>query len=113
MGRWIVLAALLGMSLQAEWDKAYSYGDGLADPNVLMDYQKEFRRYADEGNIYDESAQNRMTPEMVEVEDQMTPVRGETNNHSSHTKDFFYSSNKRDYFKKENQKYRRFPTTDY
>ena len=112
-GRIVLLTALLGIGLHAEWDKAYAYGDGLADPNKLMDYQKEFRRYADEGNIYDESQRNRMTPEMVEVEDRMTPVRSETDNYSSHTKNFFYSSNKRDYYTKEAKKYHRFPTTDY
>lgn len=97
----IVLLVLAAGALFAEWESAYGYGSSAAKANVQMDYEREFRKSADEKNQYDESMRNRMTPVMVEVEDNMAPNRAENNNYNKNTNNFFYSSNKRDYYTKE------------
>lgn len=99
--KWMVLLVMAAGTLFAEWESAY--GSGILQPNVTMDYGREFKKSADEGEFRDESMKNRMTPVMVEVEDNMAPNRGETNNYKKNTGNFFYSSNKRDYYGKEAQ----------
>ena len=104
---------LLGTALFAQWDNAYGYGSSMTMPNSKVDYNREFKKSMDEKNLYDESMKNRMSPSMVEEEDRMVkPVSRDMNNHKKNTQNFFYSTNRRDYYRNDTQQYKKFPTTD-
>lgn len=108
---WFVL--LLGSALFAQWDNAYGYGSSMAMPNNKVDYNREFKKSMEEKNMYDESMKNPISPKMVHEEDRMMkPASREMNNHKKNTNNFFYSTNKRDYYRNDTQDYKKFPTTD-
>ncbi len=110
----IVVLVLMAGALFAEWENAYGYGSSIAKPNQKMDYNREFHKSIDEGSIYDESMKNPMSPMMVEEEDRMMkPSSREKNNYKKNTGNFFYSTNKRDYYREDAKPYKKFPTTDF
>lgn len=112
----LAVLVLMAGALCAEWENAYGYGSSVAQPNSRMDYSREFRKSIDEGSLYDESMKNPMSPKMVEEEDMMmkpSPRPREKSNYKSNTGNFFYSTNKRDYYRDDTRKYKKFPTTDF
>lgn len=112
----IVVLVVMAGALFGEWESAYGYGSSLAQPNKTMDYNREFRKSIDEGSLYDESMKNPMSPKMVEEEDRMmkpAPRPSEKSNYQQNTGNFFYSTNKRDYYRKDAKQYKKFPSTDF
>jgi len=110
MKKFIILL-FIGTSLFAEWDNAYGHGTDILKPNEKIDYEKEFHKSIEKRMPYDESMKNSMIP-VVEVEERMEKTE-EKNNYDQNTQNFYYSTNKRDYYKKEMKKYKKFPTTDF
>ena len=110
----LVLTLLIGKALFAEWESAYGYGSSIAQPGSKVDYTQKFKKSAEEGTIYDESMKNRMSPTMVDEEDRMMkPAPRKENNYKKNTENFFYSTNKRDYYRNDTKPYKKFPSTDY
>ena len=110
----IVVLVIMAGALFAEWENAYGYGSSIAQPNSRVDYNREFHKSIDEGSMYDESMKNRFNPSMVEEEDRMVKPSGrEENNYNKNTGNFFYSTNKRDYYRNDTQQYKKFPSTDF
>jgi hypothetical protein len=109
----IILLAASGM-LFGEWESAYGYGSSIARPNPAVDYAREFKKSAGDGNFYDESMKNRFAPKMVEEEDRMVkPAERSPMNYKKNTDNFFYSSSGRDYYRNDIKNHNKFPTTDY
>ena len=109
----IVVLVVMAGALLAEWENAYGYGSSIAMPNSKVDYKREFRKSIDEGRMYDESMKNAFTPSMVEEEDRMVKPAPRENNYKKNTGNFFYSTNKRDYYRNDTQQYKKFPTSDF
>jgi len=114
MKRVVIMILVTAGALFGEWESAYGYGSDIAQPNRSIDYDREFKKSAGDGNFYDESSKNRFSPKMVEEEDRMMkPSERSERNYRKNTDNFFYSSNGRDYYRSDIKDHNKFPTTDY
>ena len=100
----IVLFIMFTTMLFGKWDKAYSSGEEMIMPNDKINYERKFKKEAEDKDIYDESMKNRLVP-FVEVEDRVTKNKKAINK-------YFYSSNKRHYYSKDLKDYKKFPTIE-
>jgi hypothetical protein len=99
----VVFLVFVATLLNAQWSSVYSYGSSIADENKKINYDKLFGKSVDkDSSIYDESSRNDLAGSIVEVEDKKI----KNNN-------FFYSTNKRDYYKKSVKKYKVFKGIDF
>jgi len=100
-----LLILIFCVGVFASWDNAYSGNGDIVMPNNKIDYDRKFKKDAEDKAIYDESMRNCIVPK-VEVEDNMAKTK------KVDTNKIFYSTSKRLYYQKAIKDHKKFPTIE-
>ena len=101
----VLFMIMINIWVFASWDNAYSNDGNIMMPNNKIDYDRKFKKDAEDKAIYDESMRNCIVPK-VEVEDNMAKTK------KVDTNKIFYSTSKRLYYQKDIKDHKKFPTIE-